>query len=146
MLFTKDQAFFFIGWCLVRQRNPQASRQALWILKSIAQKENQDCDSQQLKNLETFAEIISVTSISSVKDYLILGACISDHNEVQRRPFGVFQDGLDIEGECLQDRGNIVFVLWRIPRFLNLIFTRNFAIRSGKVIAIRNFILGKYTQ
>jgi hypothetical protein len=69
-----------------------------------------------------------VTSISSVTDYLILRACISDHYEVERRPFGVFQDGLDIEGQCLQYGGNIVFVLWRIPRFSNFIFTLNFAI------------------
>jgi hypothetical protein len=67
-----------------------------------------------------------VTSISGVTDYLIPGACISDHNEVERRPFGVFQDGLDIEGQGLQDGGNIVFVLWRIPRFSNFIFTLNF--------------------
>ncbi len=66
-----------------------------------------------------------MTSISGVTDYLILGACVSDHNEVERRPLGVFQDGLDIEGQCLQDGRNIVFVLWRIPRFLN--FTLNFA-------------------
>ncbi len=68
-----------------------------------------------------------MTSISGVTDYLILGACISDHNEVERCPFGVFQYGLDIEGQSLQDRGNIVFVLWRIPRFSNFIFNLTFA-------------------
>ncbi len=62
-----------------------------------------------------------MTSTSGVTDYLILGACISDHNEVERRPFGVFQDGLDIEGQGLQYGRNIVFVLWRIPKFSNFL-------------------------
>jgi hypothetical protein len=87
-----------------------------------------------------------VTFISGVRDYLILGACISDHNEVERCPFGVFQDGLDIEGQGLQYGGNIVFVLWRIPRFLNFIFILNFESVSGKIIAILSFILGNYNH